>query len=50
MSTTDRSRVLLWAARAQRMSAEAHKRGDFIACARLLETARRYRRAAGVSR
>ena len=50
MSTTDRSRILAWANRAQRMSAEAHARGDFIACARLLETARRYRRAAAMTR
>jgi len=47
MSTTDRSRIVAWANRAQRMAAEAHRRGDFIACARLLETARRYRRATG---
>ncbi len=46
MSTTDRSRILAWADRAQRMAADAHRRGDFIACARLMATARRYRQAA----
>ena len=50
MSTTDRARVLAWANRAQRMAAEAHRRGDYLACGRLMETARRYRRAATVQR
>lgn len=50
MTATDRARVLAWASRAQRMAAEAHRRGDFLASARLLETARRYRRATLVTR
>jgi hypothetical protein len=41
--TLDRADVLRLAERAQRMGGEAHRRGDYLATARLMDTARRYR-------
>jgi hypothetical protein len=42
----DRARALELAARAQRMAADAHRRGDFLATARLMRSARQWREAA----
>jgi hypothetical protein len=41
----DRARALELAERANRMAADAHRRGDFLACERLMRSARQWREA-----